>query len=52
MRVNKMTWPMAVLALTTVLTLPRISDSGTQVFHPSQFGISSPQTAFGKILNH
>jgi hypothetical protein len=27
-----------------------ISDSGTQVFHPSQFGISSPQTAFGKIL--
>lgn len=29
-----------------------ISDGGTQVFHPGQFGINSPQIAFGKILHH
>ncbi|MEU4547259.1 FG-GAP-like repeat-containing protein [Nonomuraea dietziae] len=28
-----------------------VSESGTQVFHPGQFGIGSPQTAFGKILH-
>nr|WP_082535278.1 FG-GAP-like repeat-containing protein [Nonomuraea pusilla] len=27
-----------------------VSDAGAQVFHPGQFGLDSPQTAFGGIL--